>query len=129
MDQRVTSTTKNKVDLSLPASNFRAIFEALPIKVMTKDVAITRIMRICPHIDLVWLQNMPIDHLERVYRKRMEAFRVHSGLKTYVVGTEKEVLKKLKSVQKLFADYGQIDLLPEQRLDMDAVSELAEMSA
>lgn len=128
MDLRVSSNNKGEISLPQPATDFRTIFESLPIKVITKEVAIPRILRICPQADAVWLQRLPIDHLERVYRRRMNVFKPHSGTKTFVVASADEVERKLAEVKQLLASKP-LNIVPEPRIGLDDDRELAEMSA
>ena len=104
--------------LPKPKTDFRTAFEALPIKVIVRSKAEERIMLIGQKLDVVvdpnWLTELPIDHLERVYRRRMNTFKINSGMKTFVVESPDLVPARLAELQEMFAALNGVASVPSQ---------------
>lgn len=130
MVQQVTGTQYEvQAGLPQPRADFRATFDALPLKVICRHIAEQRILRICPTIEAEWLALLPITQLERVYRRRMNARKADSGTKTYVVETAEEIPSRLAELKVMFAELQPSPLIPDSRIELDVSREYAEASA
>ena len=108
-----------------PRQSYFSQFTALPVKVLVREAAERKIMILCPHFDAETLSKLSIDQIERTYRCRMNAYKAGAGERVFVVATGGEVADKFTEVHAMYAALrGEVAELPEQRIDLDASSEL-----
>ena len=61
-----TASTHPVDEVPQPCRHYLDLFTALPVKVLVRNRAESKLMIICPHLDPVWLMALPIDQLQRI---------------------------------------------------------------
>jgi hypothetical protein len=125
-----TAQTSIVDEVPQPRLSYLELFTALPVTVLVRDKAERKLMLICPQLNPDWLSHLPIDQLERTYRRRMNAYKADSGARVFIVETCDEVAAKFTEVQAMFAALrGEIPAIPSQIIELDVTPELVGATA